>query len=313
MVKQKQPPQKPFRWGVALLIIGLLGILGIFFAAIIALTLSSSEFKEGNVAVISVTGVIATDESDSFGFEDAASSTEIVKLIEEADQNPAITAIVLDINSPGGSPVASAEIADALKHTNKTTVAWIRDIGTSGAYWVASASDHIIAHKASITGSIGVIASYLEFNEFIERYNITYRRLVSGEYKDIGSPFKEMSESEQRMFQKNLDALRDMFIEEVAQNRKLSKSEVSKIATGAFYLGREALSLGLVDELGGKYEVREYIEKKNNIKVEFVEYETEKGLLEILAGTMYRQSLGVGRGIGSMLVRERRPAIAAIS
>ncbi|MBI3883795.1 MAG: signal peptide peptidase SppA [Sphingobacteriales bacterium] len=176
--------------------------------------------------------------------------------------------MLFEINSPGGSAVASEEIANAVKKANKTTVAWIREIGTSGAYWVASSSGHIVANRVSITGSIGVIASYLEFPGLLEHYNITYQRLVSGKYKDIGSPFKEMTPEEKAIFQQNLDTIRDYFVSEVAKNREMSKKDVDKIANGVFYLGAQAKELGLIDELGGKDEAINYIEKKDGIKAE---------------------------------------------
>ena len=234
-------------------------------------------------------------------FESVASSDDIVELVEEADKNPSIKAIIFEINSPGGSPVASEEIANAILKTNKTTVAWIRDIGTSGAYWAASASEHVVASRASITGSIGVIGSYIEFPGLLERYNVTYRRLVAGKYKDMGSPYKEMTSEEQAIFQDILDELREYFVSEVAKNRQMSKKDVEKIANGLFYLGSEAKELGLVDELGGKDEVIRYIEAKENIKAELVEYEKEKGFLEALSGVLNKNSFILGKGIGSSL------------
>ncbi|MBI2130309.1 S49 family peptidase, partial [Candidatus Woesearchaeota archaeon] len=152
-----------------------------------------------------------------------------------------------------GSPVASEEIANAIKKTNKTSVAWIREIGTSGAYWVASSTDYIIASRVSITGSIGVIASYTEFSGIMKDYNLTYRRLISGKYKDIGDPFKELVPEEQEILQSYLDSIRDYFVEEVAKNRNMKKQEVEKAANGLFYLGGEAKKLGLIDEIGRSF------------------------------------------------------------
>ena len=152
-----------FRWGYAIFVLLLLSVLGIISVGIISFFAGLDvESLSGNVALIPIDGVIiGSRESDSI-FETSVSSTEIIKFIEKADKNPSIRAIILEINSPGGSAVASEEIANAVKKTNKTTVAWIREIGTSGAYWVSSASDRIVADRVSITGSIGVIASYLE-------------------------------------------------------------------------------------------------------------------------------------------------------
>ena len=297
-------PKPSFRWGYSIFVLFLLLLLGFISVGIISLfTDVDVESLKGNVALISIDGIIA-GSSDDYLFESVSASTDIVELIEKADKNPKIKAIILEINSPGGSPVASEEIANAVLKTNKTTVAWIRDIGTSGAYWAASASDHIVASRASITGSIGVIASYLEFPGLLEEYNITYRRLVAGKYKDLGSPYKEMSLEEQAIFQQMLDELRDYFVSEVAKNRQMSKKDIDKIANGLFYLGSEAKQLGLIDEVGGKAEAIRYIEAKENIKAEIVEYEKEKGLLELLSEVMNKNSFFVGKGIGSSLLQK---------
>ena len=301
-VQEEKAPQQSFRWGYAIFVLLLLSILGFIAVGVISLFVGLDvESLSGNVALIPINGVIVGDKDSEFIFESVTSSPDTVKFIEKADKNPSIKAIILEINSPGGSAVASEEIANAVKKTNKTTVAWIREVGASGAYWVASASDHIVANRVSITGSIGVIASYLEFPGLLERYNVTYQRLVSGKYKDIGSPYRELTEEEKAIFQQNLDAIRDYFVSEVAKNRNLNKKDVDKIANGLFYLGAQAKEFGLVDELGGKDEVISYIEKKEGIKADIVEYKKEKTLIEILSEILSKQSFFVGKGIGSSL------------
>jgi protease-4 len=107
------------------------------------------------------------------------------------------------------------------------------------------------------------------------------------------------------IFQRNLDEIRDYFVSEVAKNRNLNKKDVDKIANGLFYLGTEAKELGLVDELGGKDEVISYIERKEGIKAEVVEYKTEKTLFDILSDVLSKQSFFVGKGIGSSLFDKR--------
>ena len=302
-----------FRWGYAIFVLLLLSVLGFVSVGILSLFVGIDVGSlSGNVALIPIEGVIAGSEN-GFLFESAAVSTDIIELIEKADKNPNIKAVIFEINSPGGSAVASEEIADAVKKVNKTTVAWIREVGASGAYWIASSADHVVANRVSITGSIGVIASYLEFPGFLESYNVTYRRLVSGKYKDIGSPFKEMTSEEQEIFQKNLDLIRDYFVSEVAKNRNMGKKDVDKVANGLFYLGVQAKELGLVDELGGKDEAVSYIEKREGIKAEIVEYKTEKGLLELLSDVLSKQSFFVGRGVGSSLFQSRDVSTISIT
>ena len=294
-------PQKNRLWQTIKIILGL--IMLSFVLSIIASLFIEDDFDglDGNVAVIDVTGTILAEEDTDFIFEYATSSDDIRELIRKADRNDGIKAIVFRINSPGGSAVASEEIANEIKKANKTTVAWIREIGTSGAYWIASSADHVIANRMSITGSIGVIASYLGFAGFLQDYNVTYERLVSGNLKDIGSPFKEMTQEERILFQKSLDSIHEYFVEEVAKNRNLKKKDVEKIATGQFFIGAEAKELGLVDELGGREEVIAYVEEKIGEEADFVNSEAEKGLFESLGKIFNENSFYIGKGIGNSL------------
>lgn len=291
-------------WRFIIKIVVILIALSFAMALVVSLFLTDGMPVGGNAAVIPINGVILSQDGGIF--DDVASSKEIVKLIEKADKNPSIKAIVLDINSPGGTAVASDDIANAVKKTNKTTVALIGEVGASGAYWVASAADYIIANRMSITGSIGVISSYLEFAGLIEEYNVTYQRLVSGEYKDLGNPFKRLTLKERSLIQTKLDIIHDYFIEEVAENRNLSKEKVKEISTGIFYLGSEAKELGLVDELGGKDEAKTYLEKKLNITIEFVEYKRQRTLFDVLKQVFNENSFFIGKGIGSGILKENK-------
>jgi len=293
-------PENQNKWKAIIKVLIGLTLLSFILAGFFSLFIDTDfESLSGNVALIEIKGTIMSEKDGDFLFEDVTSSTEIRKLIKKADEDPSIKAIIFEINSPGGSAVASDEIANEIKKTNKTIVAWIREIGTSGAYWVASSADTVVANRMSITGSIGVIASYIQFSGFLSDHNVSYERLVSGQYKDIGSPFKELTPSERLLFQKSLDKMRDYFIEEVAKNRNLKKSDVEKIATGQFYLGSEAKELGLVDILGGRDEAVEVIEKKLGIEAGIVRYKQERGLFDVFGDVLSRQSFFAGKGIGN--------------
>jgi|TARA_Y100000310_G_C20602332_1_gene773707 protease-4 len=293
--------KKGSRWAYALkVIIGLI-ILSFFISVFLSVFIGNGfENIDGNVAVIEITGIIIAEEDTGLLFDDVSSSDEITKLIRKADKNDRIKAIIFEINSPGGSAVASDEIALEIKKINKTTVAWIREIGTSGAYWIASSTDYVIANRMSITGSIGVISSYLGFSGFLEEHNITYERLVAGRLKDLGSPFKELTNEERELFEKSLDAIHEFFIEEVAENRGLSKNDVRKVATGAFILGIEAEKAGLVDELGSRDEVISYVEEQIGEEAELTSYKKQKGLLRSLSRAFNEQSFYIGKGFGSV-------------
>jgi protease-4 len=243
---------------------------------------SDAEFDSGTVAVIPVKGAITGDPVRGF-LGSGSTSTSIVERIEEANKDPKIKAVIFEINSPGGSAVASEEIVTAVKRLDKPSVAWIREIGTSGAYWIASATDHVVASRMSLTGSIGVLGSYLEIAELLDRYNVTYRRLVGGEYKDMGAPFKKLTPQEERLFQQKIDKLHDYFVEDVAENRNLNRMQIEEVRSGLFFLGTEALELGLIDEIGGKQEAIDYVEKELNITAKLKYYKEKKSLFELLS------------------------------
>jgi protease IV len=281
----------------------ILTILAAIIILFIILPLSSlmlSEQNNGNVALIKIEGVISNSKA-GFGMTTVSANT-VTNFINQAEKNKNVEIIVIEINSPGGTPVASDEISVAIKNAKKPTVALIRDVGASGGYWIASATDHIFANRMSITGSIGVISSYLEFSKLMEEYGVGYERLVSGEYKDLGVPFKELNSEERKVLQTKINKIHDFFVEEVAVNRNMNSFEVRKLATGEFYLGSEALELGLVDQLGGFNELETYLKSTHSLeKISYLEYQKELGLQDILMGLMTDFSFNLGLGMGQSI------------
>ena len=258
----------------------------IFFIIPLFFSLFNGE-KLGNVAVIPVEGVITGDGVSSTLGKSSISSKDIVSFIKSADENKMIEAIIIEINSPGGSAVASDEIATAIKKVNKPIISLIREAGASGGYWIASSTDYIITNRMSITGSIGVVSSYLEFSGLMEEYGVGYERMVTGKYKDIGTPFKKLSEEEEQILQKKMDRIHSFFVKEIAINRNLSESKVRELATGEFFLGVEALEFGLVDQLGGKDDAEMYLKEKYSLEeVDYVTYQRSKGFFDLLSGVM---------------------------
>jgi len=264
--------------------------------------------KIGNVALIPVEGIImASGTSNVFG-ESVVASDTIVKFIEEAAESSQIEAIVLEINSPGGSPVASDEIGTAIKNakdSGKPVVAVIREIGASGGYWIASATDYIIANRMSATGSIGVISSYVEFSGLMEEYGVGYEQLTAGKYKDIGTPFRQLKEEERDLFQNKINKIYDIFVDEVALNRNIPREKVVDLATGEVYFGMEALNLGLIDQLGDKATAEKYLKEEHDLQdVDYVVYQRQLGLLNMLSGIFSGFFYHIGEGFGSMLLKK---------
>ncbi|HLD01147.1 MAG TPA: signal peptide peptidase SppA [Candidatus Nanoarchaeia archaeon] len=261
-----------------------------------------SQYNLGNVALIQIKGVISSETGSMLGSA-TVSSSEIIEFIEDADNNEQFKVILLEINSPGGSAVASDEIAAAVKRTSKPVVAIIREMGASGGYWIASAADYVMANRMSITGSIGVISSYLEFSGLMEDYGVGYERLVAGENKDMGTPYQKLNPAQQKLMQGKLDQIHDFFIQEVAENRQMDIVEVQNLATGEFYLGVEALNLGLVDSLGDKDAITKYLQQTYSLEeVSYYLYQRPVGLLDILSSVLSDLSFKVGEGLGVSLM-----------
>lgn len=296
------------------------GVVSAFFALLMVFFLFSfaslffggvEPLKSGNVAVIPLTGIITTSAAGGFIPDREVVSHKVVDLIGDAEKNDDIKAIVFEINSPGGSPVATYEIAQAIQRAKKPTMAVIREVGASGGYWVAASAKEVWANPLSVTGSIGVIGSHLEYAGLLSDYNVTYRRLVAGKYKDVGSPWKVMIPEEEKLVQGVLDKLHDSFIDAVAVNRHLPRENVEKLATGFIYLGSEAKELGLVDSLGTMKDAISALETRLNISAELVTYKERKSFLEMLGEVSGEQSFVVGKGIGTALFHQEffRPTV----
>jgi protease IV len=296
------------KWGIViflLIIIGFFsivsaGIIGIF-VGIIGSTSSTSSNPYANVAIIPINGVIVSSASNTIFSENIAAATTIINNLKKASEDKSVKAIVLEINSPGGSPVPSDEITQQVKKIEKPVIALIKEVGASGGYFIASGSDRIFANRMSMTGSIGVIGSYLEFAELLERYNITYRRLVSGDYKDMGSPYKELTDKENTKLQKIMDSIYEDFVKEVAENRNLDYEYVKTLATGEIFTGRQAVENKLVDEIGGLDEVKIYLEEELNTTIEFSRYGKQSTLFDLLFQANNQNSFNIGRGIASYM------------
>jgi len=306
---KKEEQKEGHSWIFYTLLVILLLIVSVIGAGIIALVLVASDIDEdtivtgtGNAALISIKGVITADSSTSAFSEGSAGASTIVELIEKAAEDKDIAAIVFEINSPGGSPVASDEIVQSIKNAGKPTVCYIREVGASGAYWVATATDHIIANRMSVVGSIGVISSYPSFEGLVDKWNITYNRLIAGKYKDMGHPLKPLLPEERQLFMGIINDLHEIFITDVAENMELPVEKVREIATGQVFLSEQAFELGLIDEIGGKQQAVEYLEEELNRTIELNKYQKRPTLLDLLASTMQDNFFSIGKGIGTALL-----------
>lgn len=301
MAKKEEGGFIRFLQGVRLTFATLVSILFFLFVFffLLALFVPGEELVGGNVAVVPIKGTISTGGEGDLLEKGGTPSEKIVDWIKEADEDSSTKAILLEIDSPGGSPVATEEIARAIKEANKTVVAVIRESGASGAFWVATSADYVFASRMSMTGSIGVTGSRLEFAGLIRDYNVTYRQLSSGKYKDAGSRWKEMTPEEQELFQKMLDEVHGAFIQEVATNRNLPVEKIREIAHGFVFTGAQAKELGLIDAIGNKDDAVKHIEQQLNITADLYEFKETKTFFEEIVGL---SSYNIGRGIGTALM-----------
>ncbi|MEN9920408.1 MAG: hypothetical protein RL538_301 [Candidatus Parcubacteria bacterium] len=228
-----------------------------------------------NVAVLPVEGTILP----FYGLIDVplvVTPEMIESFMDTAEAQEGIEAVLVEINSPGGTPVAAQRIAERLKNSTLPSVGLIGDIGASGGYMVAIATDHLIASPMSTVGSIGVTMSYLEQSKQNEDDGLTYVELNTGKFKDSGSPDKPLTDEERELFQRDLDIVHNEFVNMVAQYRNKSVDEVNALADGSTMTGGRALESGLVDGLGGRKEAREALAKilnKDIADVILCEYE----------------------------------------
>ena len=214
------------------------------------------------VAVINISGTIisgADSRDNIFSQTNGVTSGSIMKQIREAADDDSVKALVLRIDSGGGSATAAEEVGRELKRfkekTKKPIVATIGNTGASAAYWIAAcASDKVYANATTLTGSIGVYMPYMNTEELFKKIGITSNKIKSGPYKDIMSSDRPMTPEEQAILQNIVNEIYEQFVTTVAVGRKMEESKVKTLADGRVYTGLQAKNLGLVDEIGDYYD-----------------------------------------------------------
>lgn len=280
--------KKARRWGIffkSLTFIYLFGFgLAFYFSARNVNIVGS---QKPHVGVVVLEGVIAADAD--------ASAARINAGLREAFKSANAKAVILAINSPGGSPVQSGYIYDEMMrlrkaHPDKKLYAVIADIGASGGYYVASAADTIYADKASLVGSIGVTASGFGFVEAMDKLGVERRHFTAGEHKSFLDPFSPVKEDEAEFWQDVLENTHQQFIDAVAQGRGDRLQLTEQLTSGLVWNGEQALQLGLVDGLGSVRQVARELEEQE----ELVDYTPHQSPFKQLLGEF---GVAVGRGV----------------
>jgi protease IV len=226
---------------------------------------SSENYEDCNVMYVELRGELYTyvpfdaDGNKVEGYEDVATSEGVIYYLSDAEYIDNIKAVIMEVDSYGGSPAAGEEISETIKSMTKPVVAYIREAGLSAAYLSISPADYIFALKSSDVGSIGVTQSYVDNVANNQKEGYSFVELNSGKFKDSGSPDKPLTQEERNLFMRDLKIIHENFIKSVSENRNIAIEKVRSIADGSSVLGEQAKKLGLIDEIGDFTVALQYI------------------------------------------------------
>jgi len=284
-VDQRPPRSRAWIWWT----LGIVVVTGALLASCIvpvvlmrADTPTAGRFGSA-VGVIRVDGIIAGTGS---GFDGYVTPEAFRALLKQADEDSSIKAVVLRVDSPGGTVAASEEIAAYAKEFDKPLVVSIGDVGASGAYMLASQADEIWAMPGSAVGSIGVIAEIPNVSGLLDKVGVEFQVVTAGKYKDAGSPYREMTAEERALIQGEVDDAYEQFVGIVAQGRALPESEVESLATGWAWNGERAKELGLIDQIGTFDQALDSAAKRGGIDGDYEVVEIEQDEFDQLFGSL---------------------------
>ena len=223
--------------------------------------------KTDKIAIIYVDGQMVADKS-SDSPAGSAFSSDVVKCMRLATDDPSVKAIVLRVNSPGGTPVAAEEIISQMNKTRQTKpiVVSMGDMATSAAYYISSQADRIVADPDTFTGSIGVIWTFKNKSKEYDDQGVSVYVAKSGNFKDMGSDWRGLTENEKDYVSSVINQSYDRFVENVAKGRNLPVDDIRSIADGRVYTGADAKNMGLVDDLGSLYDAIAIAKNMSNVK-----------------------------------------------
>ncbi len=253
---------------IAWLVIGGVLILSMFTSSLESKNTSGIIPKEGSfsektlqgsgpdkIAVIKVEGVITDSSSSSSSLLGGSEATadSIISQIKEAKDDPNVKAIILSVNSPGGSVTASQMIQEKVlefKNSGKKVVSLMRETAASGGYYISAPANKIVANRSTLTGSIGVIMEFQNYKDLYSKIGVKPTVFKAGKFKDIGSSARDVTPEEAKVFQDLVNEDYEGFLDVVSSGRKIDKEKLRPIADGRIYSGKQAKEAGLVDELG---------------------------------------------------------------
>ncbi len=272
---------------------------------VVAGRLAGSLLPAYNVAEVEV-GDVITRDGENIGplpvGGGAASADDIVEQIQQADADGSAEALIVKLNTPGGAVVPSEDIRRAVAEFDGPTVGYAEDLAASGGYWIASGCDEFHARENSVVGSIGVVGSQLGRTGLAEKLGLDYRRFVAGEYKDAGSPWRELDDRDAEYIQGLIDDSYESFVETVAEGRDLDETFV-RDTEARVYSGREATRNGLVDSCGPRAEMEDRLADRigvDDLRIET--FEPAQGITDRLGAGARSVARAFGTGVASVLV-----------
>ena len=267
-----------------ILVFSILCIAILFFSAIIFIV----HFASNRIPSLGISNKIGVIPIQG----EIKNSDEIIRQLIDFRNDKQIKSIILKINSPGGGVGPSQEIYSETKKTaqTKNVIASLGSLAASGAYYIASASDKIVANPGTLTGSIGVLMEFFRLEELLDKIGVELEVIKSGEFKDIGSPNRKMTDREKEMLLNIVKDIREQFVTAVSEGRDIPKEKVSEIADGRIFSGQQAKTLGLVDSLGNFQDAIDLAKKmagiKGEVKLIYPERERRSPLWDLLFSTM---------------------------
>lgn len=244
---------------------------------------------QDKLLVLSISGVIGVDEA---GLGTAQlTQRELLSQIDQATQDEQVRAVVVRINSPGGGVVASRELHAALtelREAGKTLVVSMGSVAASGGYYVATPADSIYANADTLTGSLGVLLTLLGYEETFDMIGLEQRIFKSGEFKDIGSPVRDITPEEEKILEDIIEQAYQGFVDVIVEGRSLPRERVLELADGRIYTGKQALDVGLIDALGNRDDAIAAAKEMAGLPGDalVVQYNTTPDLLELFSGFM---------------------------
>ncbi|MBC1456674.1 signal peptide peptidase SppA [Listeria newyorkensis] len=255
--------------------------------------------QDKRIAVLHIDGAIQdTGSSDSLlGGSEGYNHTDFMDQLEQIREDDTVAGVILNVNSPGGGVVESAQIRDKILQIKKekTLPVYVSfgSMAASGGYYVSAPADKIFASPETLTGSIGVIMQGYDFSELMKKVGISDNTIKSGEFKDIMSSSRPMTAEEKAIMQSMIDDSYGQFVKVVAQGRHMTEAEVRKIADGRIYDGRQAKANGLIDAFGYEENALDALKKEQDLKgAEVFEYDSSGGGFASIFSTSISQIVG---------------------